>query len=150
MAKKKETIKKKKKLVKKVIPRKVTKKKVVAKKVGTGKKQTKKSEKIPKKNVLIKKKAPKRTPKKPLVYASDWQVFYAVNGAVLHSMDDLYNELETMLEEEYLYHKNSGDNFTVWVREVLGDDSCAKDLSKASSRKKARVSLKKHLKKYVL
>ncbi|MEX0909664.1 MAG: hypothetical protein WDZ75_00035 [Candidatus Paceibacterota bacterium] len=136
MIKKKETTKKKKST-------KVSSPRVVAKKV---KKKT--SPKSQERKVVAKKKSPKRISKKPLVYAADWQVFYAVNGAVLRSMDDLYGELETMLEDEYLYHKNNGDHFTVWVREVLGDDMCSADLSKATTRKKARTTLKKHLKHY--
>jgi hypothetical protein len=102
------------------------------------------------KKVVAKRKPSARIPKKPLVYAQDWQVFYAVNGAVLRSMNDLFNELETMMEDEYLYHKNSGDNFSVWVREVLGDDACASELSGADSKKKARIVLKRHLKFYAL
>ena len=135
MTKKKETTKKKltKTKPKKSIPKKT-------KRSAPAKPRTKKVE--------TKKKTSKRITKKPLVYASDWQVFCAVNGAALRSMSDLYGELETMLENEYLYHKNGGDNFSVWVREVLGDEACAVGLSKATSLKKARTVLKKYLKYY--
>ncbi|MEX0933406.1 MAG: hypothetical protein WDZ74_01500 [Candidatus Paceibacterota bacterium] len=94
--------------------------------------------------------AKKRIVKVPLAYAADWQVFYAVNGAVLRSLQDFFNELETMREDEYLYHKNTGDHFVIWVREVLGDDACAHDLEKATTGKKARTVLKKHLVRYKL
>ena len=117
------------------------------------KKTSRKSESLKKsvtKEPARSKVAKKRIVKVPLVYATDWQVFYAVNGAALRSLQDFFNELETMGEDEYLYHKNTGDHFVTWVREVLGDDACAKDLIKATSRKKARTVLKKHLLRYKL
>lgn len=140
MKKKNESAKKTKSL-KKVSPKKSTKK--VVKKTNS----TKKS--VGKKPSAAKVKR-KRVVKIPLVYAADWQVFYAVNGAALRSLVDLFGELETMREDEYLYHKENGDHFVTWVREVLGDDACAKDLSGAATRKKARAVLKKHLVRYKL
>jgi|AntRauTorckE6833_2_1112554.scaffolds.fasta_scaffold19125_2 hypothetical protein len=126
-------------------------------KSDASKKSTKKSTKktsAPRKTVkkkpVHKKVARKRKVKIPLVYAEDWQVFHAVNGAALRSLEDFYKELETMREDEYLYHKNTGDHFATWVREVLGDDACARDLLSATSIKKARTVLKKHLSRYKL
>jgi hypothetical protein len=140
-------MKKKTKSVKKVKSVKSASPKKVAKK-------TPKKTDSPKKNIKKKptrvKVARKRIVRIPLVYAADWQVFYAVNGAALRSLQDFFNELETMREDEYLYHKNTGDHFVTWVREVLGDDACAKDLTKATTRKKARTVLKKHLLRYKL
>lgn len=140
-------MKKKTKSVKKII----SAKKSSAKK--TVKKSTKKSDspkKSTKKKPASTKATRKRVVKTPLVYAADWQVFYAVNGAALRSLVDLFGELETMREDEYLYHKETGDHFVTWVREVLGDDACAKDLSGAMTRKRARSVLKKHLLRYKL
>lgn len=136
---------KQKKIVKKHV------KKPIIKKVALKKKTSKVSQSAIKKSSVKKSTTPKRksrVEKIPLVYAADWNAFYAVNGSVLRSLNDLYNELETMNEGEYLYHKESGDHFANWARETLMDDVCAKDLTKASSRTKARASLKKHLKRY--
>lgn len=143
MKKKSESTKKVKnvKSIRKTSPKEVTKK-TSRKSVSTKKSSKKKS--------AVAKVTRKRVTKIPLIYAADWQVFYAVNGAALRSLVDLFGELETMREDEYLYHKNTGDHFVTWVREVLGDDACAKDLTKATSRKKARTVLKKHLLRYKL
>lgn len=86
-----------------------------------------------------------RVAKRTLVQAPDWQAFYAVNGAVLHSLSDLARELETISEGEYLHHK---DHFVSWVREVLGDDLCAEDLSDVATRSKAKKAVETHLKRY--
>ena len=150
--KKKSTIKKKPDSVKKVKGVKKTPPQKVEKNTPRKTDPTKKSETktSPKKAPARVKVTKKRIAKVPLVHAADWQVFYAVNGAALRSLQDLFGELETMREEEYLHHKNTGDHFVTWVREVLQDDACAKDLTKATTRKKARTILKKHLLRYKL
>lgn len=117
--------------------------------------KTKPVKKTAKKRAVKTVKSPAKTPKKKkpqleLVYAPAWKEFYAINGAVLRSLVDMYGELDTMLEDEYLYHKNTGDHFSLWVREVLCDDACAADLSLATSKKRAQTVLKKHLKKYTI
>lgn len=127
--------------------KKATKKAGAAKK--TGKAASKKRVASPRKTKEAKPRASgakrRKTVKTPLVYAPDWQIFYAVNGAVLRSLYDLYKELETMLEEEYAYHKEGGDHFSIWVREVLCDEKCAEALTKATTKRKARTVIKRHL-----
>jgi len=117
-------------------------------KVKSASKKTTPKAKSAKRTVKPKTKQKSKVKKIPLVIASDYGAFYAINGSVLRSINDLYLELETMLDHEYLYHKENGDHFANWVREVLGDEECAKGLSKAVTKKKARTFLKKRLKYY--
>lgn len=67
-----------------------------------------------------------------------------VNEFVLHhdgkvrkikNLIDLRIELENMSEKEFSHHVNSNKNdFSLWVRDCVGDDKLAKDLSHADSR----------------
>ncbi|MDZ7726277.1 MAG: hypothetical protein U5L75_01715 [Candidatus Campbellbacteria bacterium] len=120
----------------------VTKKK----NTGASKKTTRK---VPVRKAPAKKSSSSRTRKKRLVIAPPETAFFAVNGAVLYSLLDLYNELATMSDEEFSFHAGDESNhFANWVRDVVKDKSCAKDLQSANTRRKARSVVKKYLVKY--
>lgn len=138
--------------VKKAAPKKTASKttKKVAKKTApkTTKKTASKATKTAKKTTSKKSPAKKKT---PLVISSSSTAFFATNGAVMHSMLELYEELAGMLEEEFAFHASSAENnhFSNWVREILKDEECAEQLAPADTRRKARSVLKKHLEKYI-
>lgn len=87
--------------------------------------------------------------KKELVYADNKKSFWVTDGQVLNSLVSLRDALERMEKEVYSYHVGEAHNdFANWVKEVLGDTTCAADLEKAKSPKSARTVVVKHLKVY--
>ena len=130
-----------KKTVKKASPSKTVKK--VAKK-APAKKAVKKS---PAKKKTTAKKAV--SSKKVLVYADEPRAFWVSNGQVLDSLIALRDALEEMENEVYAYHAGDAHNdFARWVGEVLADNACATDLSKAKTPKTAKTVVVRHLKYY--
>jgi hypothetical protein len=113
-------------------------KKVVAKK--------KEVKKAPPKTVSVKKTASK---KKPLLIVTGESCFWVNNGPSLCSMKDLRDALLAMSEEQYIHHAGMGRNdFSSWVKDVLGDKQCSADLLKAKNIKDALSIVEKHLKEY--
>lgn len=102
-----------------------------------------------KKVVSVKKGITGGTKKKPLVIVSGEMRFWVNNGSALSSMKDLRDALRTMSEEQFLHHAGMGRNdFSMWISDVLGDKSCAADVSKAKSIKEALATVEKYLKTY--
>lgn len=123
---------------------KATKTKEVKTKRAAVKKVTKKEpiKKLTIRRVRLKKKT-------PLVISSQETAFYAINGAVIYSLLDLYEELQTMLDEEFSFHSDPESNhFSNWMGDILQDEDCAEEFKKANTRRKARMVIKKHLEKY--
>lgn len=115
--------------------------------------------KIKKPEVTKKKEVKKITPKivlskkgikkKPLLVVSGETCFWVNNGPALQSLQDLRRALQTMSEEQFLYHTGMGRNdFSVWVIDVLGDKKCANDLLKVKNAKEALAVVEKHLRNY--
>lgn len=123
-----------------------TKKSLPIKKAATKKKEVKK--------VLPKVAPPKKASaagakKKPLVMVSGEACFWVNNGPALCSMKDLRDILRTLSDEQFLYHTAMGRNdFSAWVKDVLGDKKCATELTKAKNMKEALSAVEKHLKTY--
>jgi hypothetical protein len=74
--------------------------------------------------------------------------FWCHDGKVVTNLKELKEALDGMSDETFRYHLTGGRNdFGKWVREVVGDEELANDLSKAESRIEAgravvhRVSL---------
>lgn len=87
--------------------------------------------------------------KKPLVYADNQRSFWVTNGKVLNSLVALRDALEEMEKEVYLYHaKEAHNDFANWVSDVLADNACAVELSKAKNPMSAKSVVVKHLKFY--
>ena len=65
-------------------------------------------------------------------------VFYVHDGRILRNMDDLNTALGTMPDETYAYHANEQKNdFSNWVKDIIGDEKLARDLNRAVSRAQA-------------
>jgi hypothetical protein len=122
----------------------------MATKTLRAKRTTKKKATAPKR-VAKKTTRAKKKDKKALTHATAANAFWVTNGAVLHNLIDLETELATIDKAEYKYHVNGDKNdFSVWVREVLGDAACADDLLAATTPKKAKTVISRHLKGYDL
>lgn len=67
-------------------------------------------------------------------------VFWCTDGRTMHNMQELAEALNTMTDDVFACHANQQKNdFSTWVREVIGDDRLADDLLRASSRTAATI-----------
>ena len=63
------------------------------------------------------------------------KVFWCHDGRVIKTMAELKTALDEMSDETFLYHVGGGKNdFSNWVRDVIGDDKLAADLAATSDR----------------
>jgi len=63
------------------------------------------------------------------------KVFWCHDGRVMKNLDELAAALREMSEETFRYHVTGDKNdFSNWVRDVIGDVTLAKDLQKATTR----------------
>jgi hypothetical protein len=64
--------------------------------------------------------------------------FWCHDGRFLRNLRELENALNDMSDEIFHYHSGEGRNdFSKWIREVVGDEKLANDLGKAKSRVQA-------------
>ena len=74
------------------------------------------------------------------------KVFWCYGGRVLKNLDELANALREMDDEVFNYHVTAEKNdFTNWVRDVMGDTALARSLLKARSRASAAREVEKRL-----
>lgn len=58
--------------------------------------------------------------------------FYCCDDHHIWNMRDLLSELLNMTDDTFLYHSNQEKNdFSNWVRDVIGDEKLARDLARA-------------------
>jgi hypothetical protein len=61
--------------------------------------------------------------------------FWCHDGKIIKNLRELGKALDDMSDETFHYHSGEGRNdFSNWIRDVVGDEKLAKDLSKAKSR----------------
>lgn len=66
------------------------------------------------------------------------RVFWCQDGRALKNLDELAAALREMAEETFRYHAAGDKNdFSNWVRDVIGDATLAKELQKAITRSTA-------------
>ena len=64
--------------------------------------------------------------------------FWCYDGRVFKSLQELEAAFNEMTEETFRYHSNETKNdFSNWVRDVIGDEKMALDLQKSTSAAKA-------------
>jgi hypothetical protein len=65
----------------------------------------------------------------------DEKRFWCQDGRVIKNLKELEEALNDMSDETFHYHLGEGRNdFSNWIRDVVGDNKLANDLSKAKSR----------------
>jgi len=61
--------------------------------------------------------------------------FWCHDGKLIKNLGELGKALNDMSDETFHYHSGEERNdFSNWIRDVVGDDKLARDLSKAKSR----------------
>ncbi len=69
--------------------------------------------------------------------------FWVNNGPVLRNLDEMHEALSKMNKETFMHHVNAEKNdFSAWVRDILGDQKLAQDLSKVKSKKGMALKIK--------
>lgn len=64
--------------------------------------------------------------------------FWVVDGRALKNLEELEGALRQMDEGTYRYHAaDSNNDFSNWVRDVIGDDKLARDLNKRANPEQA-------------
>lgn len=76
----------------------------------------------------------KSAAKKLLGNVPEEKVFWCSDGKVLKNMPELETALKEMSEETFSYHSNEIKNdFSNWVRDVIGDEELANNLQKSAT-----------------
>lgn len=64
--------------------------------------------------------------------------FWCCDGRLAKNLPELKLALEQMSEETFLYHSNETKNdFSNWVRDVIGDEQLSRDLLKSKTQTQA-------------
>jgi hypothetical protein len=72
--------------------------------------------------------------------------FWCNDGKIIKNLRELETSLNNMSPETYQYHRDDGRNdFSRWVRDVVGDNQLAEELGKASSRDQASRAVAKRI-----
>lgn len=80
----------------------------------------------------------KQKAKEFLADVPEEHVFRCYDGTSFRNMQELKDGLESMSDEAFSHHSNTGKkDFSNWVRDVIGDEKLAKDLAKAENRTQA-------------
>lgn len=73
----------------------------------------------------------------------DQYTFWCHDGRIIRNIRELKDALELMGDETYAYHANNEKNdFSKWVKDIIGDEKLARDLSKASDKRQASQYVK--------
>ena len=84
----------------------------------------------------------KSAAKKMLGNVPEEKVFWCSHGKVLKNMPELETALKEMSEETFSYHSNEIKNdFSNWVRDVIGDEKLAGDLWVSTTQAQAARSV---------
>lgn len=66
------------------------------------------------------------------------KIFWSHDGQIFRNIIELAKGLVVMTDETYAYHANTYKNdFVNWVKDIIGDEQMARDLSKSMSRQDA-------------
>ena len=80
----------------------------------------------------------KHEAKKYLCDVAPEQCFWVNNGPILKNMEELANALPDMAEDTFRHHVNNEKNdFSSWVRDIIGDAKLANDLLSSKNRDSA-------------
>jgi hypothetical protein len=80
----------------------------------------------------------KEEAKRRLGDVPDDKRFWCHDGKTIKNLRELRKALNDMSDETFHYHSGEGRNdFSKWIRDVVGDNKLAEDLSKTGSRMQA-------------
>lgn len=84
----------------------------------------------------------KEEAKRRLGDVPDEKRFWCHDGKLIKNLGELEKALNDMSDETFHYHLGeNGNDFSKWVKEVVGDEKLANDLSKAKSRIQANQAV---------
>jgi hypothetical protein len=90
----------------------------------------------------------KRAADKVLMSAKGNKRFFCQDGQISKNLPELMNCLNRMTEDAFHHHVTSEKNdFSNWIRDVLGDSSLASDMKRASSTAEASRILAEKIKR---
>jgi hypothetical protein len=73
--------------------------------------------------------------------------FWINNGPVIGNLLDLYDALGKIDDAQFKYHTaRSGNDFAIWISEVICEPGLSKKVSKIKSREAMRKVIRTHLK----
>ncbi|MEK6984738.1 MAG: DUF5752 family protein [Nanoarchaeota archaeon] len=88
----------------------------------------------------------KEEAKRYLCDSAPEQCFWVNNGPVLKNLSELAGYLPEMNEDAFRHHVNSDRNdFSNWIRDVVGDQKLADELSKSRNKDSASKKLRSRL-----
>jgi len=72
----------------------------------------------------------------------DEKHFWCHDGKLVKNLGELEKALNNMSDETFHYHSSEGRNdFSNWIRDVVGDEKLANDLTKVGSRTQANKAV---------
>jgi hypothetical protein len=84
----------------------------------------------------------KSVAKERLGDVSQEKQFWCCDERYVKNLPELKAALEQMTEETFRYHSNETKNdFSNWVRDVIGDEKLSRDLQKSTTREQAAKSV---------
>ena len=84
----------------------------------------------------------KKAPKKKLLKASAELAFYCNDGRLFYDLKELAEGLMAINEATFYHHVREGNNdFSNWVRDVIGDEKLSRDLLKSTTQAQAAKSI---------
>ena len=90
--------------------------------------------------------ATKDEAKRYLCNTSPEQCFWVNNGPILKNLEELADALPDMNDETFNHHVNSEKNdFSNWVKDIIGDNKLANDLLSSRSRESAVKKIRSRL-----
>ena len=88
----------------------------------------------------------KEEAKKYLCDTSPEQCFWVNNGPILKNIEELANALPEMSNDIFHHHVNNEKNdFSNWVKDVIGDDKLANDLLSSKTKDSAVKKIRSRL-----
>jgi hypothetical protein len=89
----------------------------------------------------------KSVAKARLANVAEEKRFWSNDGRYLNNLEELKAALDDMTDETFLFHANeTKSDFSVWVREVIGDDKLGADLAKSATRPWAAKAVAERIK----
>ena len=83
---------------------------------------------------------------KYLSNAPEDKVFWSHDGKIFRNLFELQSGLSSMDDETYAYHTRMGKNdFSTWIREIIGDETLASDMEKGMARLEASMEVESRI-----